>query len=499
MIDPDKRKAIYQLHKEGVGNRAIARLLKVSRNTVMTIIEQQGEPPNTPRKDKITIDPELLCQLHSECHGWVQRIHEKLSEEHGKTIGYSTLTRQIREIGLGKQKQKRCDRVPDEPGAEMQHDTSPYWLDIGGQRTPVIASLLYFRYCKIRYLKFYRTFNRFRMKCFLHEALSFWGYSAPTCIIDNTNLARLSGSGRHAVIAPEMRQFADQYSFEFVCHALKHSNRKAGNERGFYTVETNFFPGRTFASLEDLNRQALEWATIRLPNRPVGKAKLIPAQAFEVEKAFLNPLSSVIPSPYLPLQRVTDQYGYIAVDGNYYWVPGDALGTVTILLYSDHLTIYRQRTCLVNYSLPDEGIKNQTFSPPGEPAPRHQPKNRKKSTQEEELRLRAVSPVVATYLDQLLAPMGKQRHHFVRQLHGLYRKLAKPLFVQTLQRALDYRISEFSTLERIAQLLLRESEYILPDVSIDAELQQRDAYREGCWSDPVDLSRYDRLLGEEDE
>ena len=84
-----------------------------------------------------------------------------------------------------------CDRVPDEPGAEMQHDTSPYRLKLAGQWTAVIASLLYLRYSKRRYLKFYRTFNRFLMKCFLHEALMFWGYAAPWCIIDNTNLARL--------------------------------------------------------------------------------------------------------------------------------------------------------------------------------------------------------------------------------------------------------------------------------------------------------------------
>src|SRR2546422_7977994 len=34
-----------------------------------------------------------------------------------------------------------------------------------------ISSLLYLRYSKRRYLRFYRMFNRFRMKCFLHEAL----------------------------------------------------------------------------------------------------------------------------------------------------------------------------------------------------------------------------------------------------------------------------------------------------------------------------------------
>ena len=33
------------------------------------------------------------------------------------------------------------------------------------------------------------------MKCFLHEALIRWGYAAGQCIIDNTNLARLRGTG----------------------------------------------------------------------------------------------------------------------------------------------------------------------------------------------------------------------------------------------------------------------------------------------------------------
>jgi hypothetical protein len=67
-------------------------------------------------------------------------------------------------------------------------------------------------------LKFYRVFDRFAMKCFLHEALIFWGYSAKQCIIDNTSLARLRGSGKQAVIVPEMACFAERYSFH--CNSL---------------------------------------------------------------------------------------------------------------------------------------------------------------------------------------------------------------------------------------------------------------------------------------
>ena len=179
----------------------------------------------TTRKDKAHIDPELLARLYNECGGRAQRIHEKLTEEEGICIAYSTLTQIIREQGFGKTA-KRCHRVPDEPGAEMQHDTTIHRVRLGEKYTSLVSSLLYFRYSKVRYLKFYRTFNRFAMKCFFHEALLFWGYAAPVCIIDNTNLARLYGTGKNAVIVAEMEQFARQYGFRFVCHEKGHANRK---------------------------------------------------------------------------------------------------------------------------------------------------------------------------------------------------------------------------------------------------------------------------------
>src|SRR5919109_4823270 len=285
MIDADKRQAVFLLHQEGMGRNQIARQLRISPNTVEVIIQQKGEMPVHTRQDKIQVDPDLLQRLYQECDGYAQRVHEKLVEDEHIQIQYSTLTRLLRDLGLRRSREPRCERVPDEPGAEMQHDTTRYSILLGGARPMLVASLLYLRYSKRRYLRFYRMFNRFRMKCFLHEALMFWQHAAPVCVIDNTNLARLRGTGKNAVIVPEMEAFAQQYGFRFVCHEKGHPNRKAGEERSFYTVETNFFPGRRFESLEDLNRQALDWATVRMNNRPVADSGLIPAKAFEYERA----------------------------------------------------------------------------------------------------------------------------------------------------------------------------------------------------------------------
>ena len=498
MIEPDKRKAVYLLHQEGMGIREISRRMNISTNTVSTIISQGGELPQTTRSDKIDMDAELVSRIYLKCNGRVQRTHEILSEEHGIDIGYSTLSRIIREIGFGKRRQKRCHREPDEPGAEMQHDTSPYRVKIKNKLVLVQGSLLYFRYSKVRYLKFYRSFDRFKMKCFFHEALTFWGYAADACIIDNTNLARLYGTGKNAVIHPEMAQFAKQYGFEFICHEKGHANRKAGNERGFYTVETNFFPGREFADLEDINRQALEWATVRMAIRPTTKTRLIPAQVFEYEKPYLKKLPAYVSAPYISLTRGTDQYGYAAVDGNYYWIPGTSRKDVKVLQYAAHLMAYRNRKLLGHYLLPPDGVKNKRIPPQGQQIPPYMPKNRKKPSTNQENMLRAAAKEIDVYLTFAIKNGVKQKHRFIRALYGLYRKMALEVFIKTVSRALKYRITDIKTVERIATLQLTAANFQLPLPQIDRQLEKRDAYVEGYFADNVDLGVYDKITEDND-
>ena len=455
--------------------------------------------PVSNRRDKISIDTDLLGRLYLECDGWIQRVHEKLVEEEKVQVKYSTLTRLIRELGIGRPQETRCDRVPDIPGAEMQHDTSVHRIKLADVSNRLIASLMYLRYSKRKYLKFYRVFNRFRMKCFLHEGLMHWGYAAHKCIIDNTNLARLRGTGSNAVIVPEMAAFAEEHGFHFVCHKVKHPNRKAGEEKGLYTVETNFLPGRKFDSLEDLNRQAFEWSTVRMDNRPVAKTGLIPAKAFEYERAYLVELSRHLPAPYRVHEHGTDQYGYVAFEGNYFWVPGTGRSQVKLIEYGDRLEIYLNRKREAEYPLPADGVKNQRFSPEGMPPPRYQPRNRKRPTEEEEKRLRAMSPAAGAYLDFVLKEDGIQRHRFIRELFALSGRMPQSVFIQAMERALRYRIASLETVQRIALLHMTQDVPSLPCFEVDEAYREREAYREGDLTDSPDLSIYDQLLEEDDE
>jgi hypothetical protein len=375
----------------------------------------------------------------------------------------------------------------------MQHDTTIYQVRIAGQLMRLVASLLYLRYSKRRYLKFYRIFNRFVMKCFLHQALMYWKYSAWQCVIDNTNLARLRGSGSAAVIAPEMEAFGRLYGFRFICHAIGHANRKAGEERSFWTVETNFLPGRTFESLEDLNQQALVWATERMEHRPQGKTGLIPAKAFEHEATLMNRLPPDLPPPYRTHERQIDEYGYVAFEANYYWVPGEQRGEVKVLEYAERIKVFQHGREVAEYRLPTEQVKQERFSPPGMPLPRHQPKHRHRPADAEVKQLRAIGQEVADYLDFVLQAPGVQRHQFARGLLELSTKVNAEVFRRVAARARHYRITDLATVQRIAWWILHEMDQPQPDVEVDESYRQRDAFREGSFTDRPSLAEYDEL------
>ena len=239
-----------------------------------------------------------------------------------------------------------------------------------------------------------------------------------------------------------------------------------------------------------MNQQAFDWATIKMPNRPVSKTKMLPAKAFEYEQSFLKKIPVYITPPYLVHERGTDQYGYAALNGNFYWVPGKTRFKVKVLQFCDHVEIYHKRKKLTEYQLPPDGVKNKKFSPKGEPESKYQPKNRKNPTADEEKILRSADTAVDLYLNFALTMKGKSRHGYVRQLYTLYKKTAPSVFIQAMQRALKYRIKDMNVIDNIIRLFLMQSNYDMPLPEIDEEFTKRPAYLEGRFADEVDLSIY---------
>lgn len=505
MITTENRNIVRALFSQGKRKKEIARIMGIDPKSVRSILAGETDEACL-RKDTKAVDPDLLREVLQNTNGYIQRAHEILTEEHKIDVAYSTLTRFVRKQGLLANKDHaRHFSVKDIPGEEMQQDTSTYHIKLGDKSYRLIASGLYLRYSKMRYIKFYPYFNRFLMKCFFHEALTFLGYAAGRCIIDNTNLAVLHGTGKDAVFHPEMIQFAKPYGFEWFAHEKGHANRKAGKERNFWTIETNFLAGRTFRDMADLNSQAFDWATERYARRPQARTRLIPVELFENEKPYLVKVPMGLPFPSRILERSTDQHGYVAVNANYYWIPGKSRPNTKVIEYENKIKIYPENENPIEYDLPDWTVRNAKYSPKGvDPNTYGQPRNLKKSCEEEEQKLRNLGQATAEYLDFVKSPESNIRYkpRFIRSLYALTKKLAPPLWSMVIERALKYRLTSMGSLLKISTLALTNSGTASADWPCDdlfeKDYENRPAYREGCFSQENPLGPYEGPLDEKE-
>ena len=131
------------LRAQGHTLREISRLLHLARNTVRRILrsppaEARGEATVAVRVDARA---ERIAEAFGKARGNAVRARELLAEQ-GVEIAYSSLTRQVREAELRPGKRRAGEYHPL-PGAEMQHDTSPHLVTIGGRSvTAQCASLV---------------------------------------------------------------------------------------------------------------------------------------------------------------------------------------------------------------------------------------------------------------------------------------------------------------------------------------------------------------------
>jgi len=177
------------------------------------------------------------------------------------SITYSTLTRFCRRLRIGQSKDgpDPAGHYAFGPGEESQNDTSPVSILVGPRTRIYQATVLKHAWSAARYLQFYRKFRRFHCKHFLAESFTFLKGVCGRCVIDNTSVVIVRGTGANAVVAPEIQAFEKRFGFQFLAREKGHSDRKAHVEREIRFVQDNFLKGRTFRDDNDLNEQAREW------------------------------------------------------------------------------------------------------------------------------------------------------------------------------------------------------------------------------------------------
>ena len=377
--------------------------------------------------------------------GNVVRALELLREEHALDVGYSTLTRWVREAGL-RAPPKRSGEYTFVPGEEMQHDTSPHRVLIGEKRVTAQCASLILAYARRLFAQYYPRFTRFEAKHFLCEAARFNEGTCPTCIIDNTSVIVADGTGEHALFAPEMVAFARTLGFEFRAHERGHADRKGRIERPYSWIEHNFLPGRSFRDFDDLNRQLIAWCR-EVANQKVKRVLgMSPEAAYVIEKPYLRSLPAVLPPVYEVFERVVDLYGYVSVETNRYSAPEKFVGkTLTVYKYPAEIQLFHRGTVLATHTrLVNQRDARHTI------AHHHTtPQRASRAPAIEEALLRGEAPVLEHYAAALKQHSPRHSVRQLRRLLEMKRTYPTAPFLAAVEQALRFGLFDLGRLENL--------------------------------------------------
>jgi transposase len=340
MLDQDTRTAILKLREQGHGTRAIARALGLSRGAVKDVLRRgSAEVPALARDQKAAPLRDEILALYASCKGNLVRVHEELVTQ-GATLSYPALTAFCRRHGIGHEPPAPAGRYEFAPGQEMQHDTSPHDVKLGGKLRRVQTASVVLCYSRMIFIQLYPRFDRFTCKVFLTDALRYFGGACGVCMIDNTHVVVLRGTGKDMVPVPEMEAFAERFHFEFQAHEKGDANRSARVEGPFDFVDNNFLAGREFEDWDHLNREAVAWCD-KVNAAYSTHLRASRRELFAVERAGLRPLPIWVPEVYALHQRIVDLEGYVTVHTNRYSVPYALIGRpVEVRETRDSIRVY---------------------------------------------------------------------------------------------------------------------------------------------------------------
>lgn len=327
MIKVEQWTTIRTLYSEGYGKKRIAKMLRISVNTVRRALKDDTPPSYRRTKTgdrKILPYLEKIREMYLEKKLIGTRIFEELKKQ-GYDGSLMTLYRCLRTL-KEEQGNKACLRFETLPGEQAQFDWSPFDVEIAGEKVRVYCYLVILGYSRMKYMTFSLKQDLFAVIEALEEAFCFFGGSTKEVVMDNAGQMVFEIRNGVKCFNETFLALAGLYRFRPIAHRVRHPQTKGKVERPFYYIEEHFIKGNSFDSLEDLINKGhafiREWC-VKEHKTTLKK----PEELFWEEKELLQPLPQSLFIQSLRKSRKVSRDCLVSVGGSRYSVPAQHAGT----------------------------------------------------------------------------------------------------------------------------------------------------------------------------
>lgn len=361
VITVEDYKQIRQLYLSGTSQRAIAKQLNISRNTVAKYCAGSFVPweRKTPQRESTVVTAEVVhfikaCldvdahEPNKKQHHTAKRIYDRLVTERGFTGGESTIRAKVKEL-RGSQVKAFIPLVFS-PGEAMQVDWGVAQVYLSGKRTTVyvFCARLCFS-CAPFVIAFLRQ-NKESFSEAVVRTFIFFDGASEKIIFDNDRVAVKEGFGMHAKMQTGYTALSAHYGFDALF-----CNPAAGHEKGLveglvgWARRNILVPVPRVESIDELN-QSLEQRCLAYRNHQVRGKKSSVGDMYTEEKEFLRPL----PRYELETARCSNvrvsAYATVRFDTNDYSVPTTYCSrTVSVKGYAQTVKVYYQGNLIASH------------------------------------------------------------------------------------------------------------------------------------------------------
>ncbi|HEB86915.1 MAG TPA: IS21 family transposase, partial [Gammaproteobacteria bacterium] len=306
------------------GPHTIAAQLDVHHSVVDRVLSQAGMPKAERAPRTSIIDPYLpfIIETLAQYPRLTATRLYAMAQQRGYPGGASHFRSHVAQLRPRKPSEAYL-RLRTLPGEQSQVDWGHFgYVQIGRAKRPLMAFVMVLSWSRQIFLRFY--LNQ-RMESFLRghvAAFNAWGALPRVLLYDNLKSAVLERREDAIRFHPTLLALSAHYHFEPRPVAVARGNEKGRVERAIRYIRDNFFAGRQWSELDDLNAQADAWCAGPAANRPCPEDRSMTVrEAFAQEQPHLLALPD---NPFETDERVAVSVGktpYIRFDLNDYSVP----------------------------------------------------------------------------------------------------------------------------------------------------------------------------------
>lgn len=328
MLAQEEVFVIHDLHHQGLSVRAIARRLGLDRNTVRKYLRSGLQAPRYgPRVAMSSLLDPYRAYLQQRLTAYPELTATRLLREirnRGYPGSYTIVKQLVREL------RPPVDsgfehRFETPAGEQAQVDFAYFRVVFTDEPTQVHVVWLFTMVLGCSRMLFGRFVLHQDLETLLRchvMAFERFGGVPRTTLYDRMRAAVVDedADGRPLFNA-KLLDLASHYGFTPKACQPYRAKTKGKVERPYRYVRQDFFLGREFANLEDLNGQLDAWLAEVANCRVHGTTRRCVQTAFEEERPHLQPLPPIPYRAVLRLQRRISRDGLVSVDGNQYSVP----------------------------------------------------------------------------------------------------------------------------------------------------------------------------------